>query len=783
MELVREIGEELKSSYIDYAMSVIIGRALPDVRDGLKPVQRRILYAMHEMGLTSNRPYRKCARIVGDVLGKYHPHGDSAVYDALVRMAQDFSMRYTLVDGQGNFGSIDGDVAAAMRYTEARLTKIAEEMLEDIEKDTVDFVPNFDATLKEPSVLPSKVPNLLINGSSGIAVGMATNIPPHNLKEICDAIVEVVRNPLISNEELMKIVKGPDFPTGGVIVGKEGIEQVYSTGKGKLILRGKVEVEDEAIVIKEIPYQVNKAKLVEKIAELVKEGKLEEVKAVRDESDREGIRVVVELRRGDFNTVIKKLYAYTPLQTTFGVINLAIANGVPKIFNLKGMLEEFISHRREVIKRRTEYLLKKAEERFHILEGLKIALQNIDEVIELIKSSKSPEEAKKGLIEKFNLSEAQSNAILQMRLQRLTALEMESIINEYKELETRIKDFKEILALRERIDEILIKETVEIAEKYGDERRTQIVIERGEINYEELITREDNLVVITSEGYMKRMDMNTFRTQRRGGVGVIGVSLRQNDVPKLISVCNTHDRLLLFTNAGKAYWINAYELPKQDRTGRGTHIKNFISLSEEEKIVSVISVPEFKGEVVILTADGYIKRTRLEEFENAKRAGVIAGGKIAFARLCDGEEVLISTRLGLTARFRVEDIPVYSRSAKGVKAIKLQKNDSICWVTTASGEGYLLTLTDKGFGKRTKKDEYRLTNRGAKGVRNIRLTKRNGEVVFSEFVKGDEELLTFSHDGYAFKTAVKTISVHGRNSSGVSVSKKGIECAVVIKSS
>lgn len=780
MELVREISEELKSSYIDYAMSVIVGRALPDVRDGLKPVQRRILYAMHEMGLLSNRQYRKCARIVGDVLGKYHPHGDSAVYDALVRMAQEFSMRYTLVDGQGNFGSIDGDMPAAMRYTEARLTKIAEEMLEDIDKDTVDFVPNFDSTLKEPSVLPSKIPNLIVNGASGIAVGMATNIPPHNLGEICKAIIECVRNPDITVKELMKIVKGPDFPTGGVIVSGENLEQVYSTGRGKIIVRGRIEVEENSVVIREIPYQVNKAKLVEKIAELVSEGKLDEVKAVRDESDREGIRIVIELRRRDYDTVINKLYAFTPLQTTFGVINLAIVNGVPRVLNLKEMIQEFINHRRNVIRRRTKFLLKKAEERFHILEGLKIALQNIDEVVSLIKSSKSPEVARKSLMERFDLSDSQANAILQMRLQRLTALEMESIIGEYEQLRRKIEEYRNILASEEKINEILVDETREVAEKYGDERRTKVLRGSEEFTSEDLISREDNLVVVTEDGYIKRMDLENFRTQRRGGVGVIGVSLRENDTPKIVSICNTHDRLLFFTSK-KAYWINAYEIPKQDRTGKGVHVKNFISLSNDEKVVSVISVPEFKGELVILTEDGYIKRTKLEEFENAKRAGVTAGNGIIFARVCGGEEILISTRLGLTARFRKSNIPVYGRSAKGVKALKIQENDSIAWMSVGGDEGYLLTLTSKGYGKRTPVSEYRLTSRGAKGVRNIKLMKKNGEVVFSEYVLGDEELITLSSDGYAFKTKVKSIPKQGRNSSGVVVSRKGIKCALILK--
>ena len=777
MEIVREISEELKTSYIDYAMSVIVGRALPDVRDGLKPVQRRILYAMYEMGLTSNKPYRKCARIVGDVLGKYHPHGDSAVYDALVRMAQDFTMRYPLIDGQGNFGSLDGDEPAAMRYTEARLTKIAEEMLEDIDKDTVDFVPNFDNTLKEPSVLPSKIPNLLINGSSGIAVGMATNMPPHNLTEICDAIIAFINNPDISIEDLAKIVRGPDFPTGGEIVGVEGIIEAYKTGRGRIVVRGKVEFEKRAIVIKEIPYSVNKARLVEKIAELIKDGKLEEVKTVRDESDREGIRIVVELR-GDAKTALNKLLTFTNLQTTFGIINLALVNGEPKILNLKDLIFEYVKYRREIIRKRTEFELKKAKERLHIVEGLKKAVEDIDNVVNLIKTSESPKQAKERLIKRYSLSERQAEAILQMRLQKLTNMEIETLLNEYANLIEKIEKYKSILSSITKIDEIIVKEVEEIKEKYGDDRRTKIVEKDDEIKVEELIAKEDNLLVLTKNGFIKRMDIRSFRLQDRGGVGVLGIQLK-DDIPEITIKCNSHDKLLFFTNLGKAYWIHAYDIPKQSRTSRGINIRTFLSIKENEKIVSVVPIENFDGHVIILTADGHIKRTRLTEFTNAKKSGVIAGNEIAFARRCDGSDVFISTKKGYAVRFNIKNIPELGRSAKGVKALKLRKEDSIANITTLRGEGFILTLTENGYGKRTDEKQYRATNRGTMGIINIKVTQKTGEVVASEYVKGDEELVTFSKDGYVLKMAVNKIPIKGRNASGVLISKRGITCATI----
>lgn len=782
MELVREISEELKTSYIDYAMSVIVGRALPDARDGLKPVQRRILYAMYEMDLFSNRPYRKSARIVGDVLGKYHPHGDTAVYDALVRMAQDFNLRYPLVDGQGNFGSIDGDEAAAMRYTEARLAKIAEEMLADIDKETVDFVPNFDSTLKEPVVLPARIPNLLINGASGIAVGMATNMPPHNLAEVCDAIVAYIRNPDISVEELMRFVRGPDFPTGGIIYGRAGIEEAYLTGKGKIVVRGRVEIEKNAVIIKEVPYQVNKAKLVEKIAELIKEGKLGEVRTVRDESDREGIRVVVELKHdADAEVVIRKLYSYTALQSTFGVINLALVDGEPRLLNLREMIAEYVKHRREVVRRRTAFDLRKAEERLHIVEGLKKALEDVDNVVQLIKASASPSEAKTKLMEAYDLSEKQADAILQMRLQKLTSIEVDALMKEYEELKAKIAELKSILASEEKIDDIIATELTEIKEKYGDERRTEIVDDEAEIDAEELIAEEQNILVVTRDGYIKRVDMDAFRVQSRGGVGVIGASIKEGDLPAVLTICNTKHRLLIFTEK-KCYWVEAYRIPKMDRTARGVHIRKFISLEEGEKVVSVISLPDFSSELLILTEDGHIKRIKAEEFENAKRAGIAASsGRIISVRLVEGDEVLIATRKGMAVRFSLSDVPSYGRTARGVKAIRLRKGDSIASMTTITNDGDILTLTDRGYAKRTPVREYRLTSRGSLGVINIRLGARNGEVILSEFVKGHEELLTFSPDGYALRVNVSEISRQGRTARGVLLSRKGVICGVVIR--
>ncbi len=780
MEIVKDISEELKSSYIDYAMSVIVGRALPDVRDGLKPVQRRILYSMFEMGLLSNKPYKKSARVVGEVLGKYHPHGDQAVYDALVRMAQDFNMRYPLIDGQGNFGSVDGDEPAAMRYTEVRLTRIAEEMLVDIDKKTIDLVPNFDATLKEPSVLPSKIPNLLINGSSGIAVGMATNIPPHNLREVCDAIIAYINDEDIEIEELMKYIKGPDFPTGGIIVGIAGIKEAYKTGRGKITVRGRAIVEDRAIIIKEIPYQVNKANLVEKIAELVREGKIEDVKAVRDESDREGIRIVLELRaNANSDVILKKLYKFTPLQITFGVINLALVDGEPRILNLKELIAEFVKHRREVIRRKTVYELKKSEERLHIVKGLKIAVENIDETISLIKESENASLAKEKLKERFNLDDRQVDAILQMRLQKLTTLEIESLNREFEELERKIRKLKDILEIRRRIDEIIIKELEELRDKYGDERRTTILEEDEKILEEDLIVEEENLLIITKGGYVKRLDINAFRTQARGGVGVIGAVLKNDDKISCLSVVRSTDKLLLFTNKGRCYWVNAFEIPKLDRTSKGENVRKFIHLSEGEFIVSAIP---FNGkDLIVLTKNGFIKRIKSSEFENAKRAGIAASPEeILLVKPVEGKDVIISTRGGMLLRFGIAEIPIYGRTARGVKAIKLRENDEIAWMDCGSGDEIVI-LSENGYGKRCRVENFRKISRGNQGVICMKTDEKRGGVIFSEFVKADR-LFAISKDGQAIMVNINQISLQGRNAAGVIVSRSGIHRAVQVLS-
>ena len=776
MELIRDISEELKSSYIDYAMSVIVGRALPDVRDGLKPVQRRILYSMHEMGLRHDKPYRKCARVVGHVLGHYHPHGDAPVYEALVRMAQDFVMRYPLIDGQGNFGSIDGDDPAAMRYTECRLTRLAEELLTDIDKETVDFQPNFDATLKEPVVLPAKLPNLLVNGSSGIAVGMATNIPPHNLKEVCDAIIAYIRNPEITVKELMRYIKGPDFPTGGIIVGVKGIKEAYETGKGRIVIRGKVEIEKGAIVIREIPYMINKAKLVEKIADLIKSGKLEEARTVRDESDREGIRIVVELKSGaDVNIALKKLYAHTPLQTTFGIINLALVDGEPKILNLKELIACYIDHRRDVVRRRTEFELKRAKDRLHIVEGLKIAVENLEEVINLIKESKSPEIAKKQLMERYGMSEKQADAILQMRLQKLTSAEISALMNEYEELRKRIAELSAILADRAKIDAIIVDELRELKCRYGDDRRTEILEREEEIKAEELVTMEENVVVFTKDGFFKRCEVE-FKAQGRGGVGVLGMPVREGDEPVFAVLCNTKQKLLIFSDASKAYWISVHDIPKQDRTGKGVNVRKFLGLAEDEKVVSAVAVDDFSDKefVVILTEDGYIKKTKLSEFANAKKAGIIASAsRIAFARMFKEGEVVIGTKNGYVVRFKAEDIPEKGRNARGVRAINLREGDSIAWMSVGKGRD-LLILTEDGLGKRTDLDEFRLKSRGSMGVIGIK-----GSLAVVEFIKSSKDVLIFTKDGYAIRVSVRRIPKQRRISKGVEVSKKGVACAIL----
>ncbi|MEM0316327.1 MAG: DNA topoisomerase (ATP-hydrolyzing) subunit A, partial [Archaeoglobaceae archaeon] len=721
--------------------------------------------------LRSDKPFRKCARIVGEVLGKYHPHGDAAVYDALVRLAQDFTMRYPLIEGQGNFGSIDGDPPAAMRYTEARLAKIAEEMLADIEKETVDFMPNFDATLREPLVLPSKIPNLLVNGSSGIAVGMATNIPPHNLAEVCDAVIFCIENPDAKVEDLIKFIKGPDFPTGGEIVGTEGIEEAYKTGRGKIIVRGTVEVEKDRIVIKEIPYMVNKARLIESIAELVKEGKMEEVKTIRDESDREGIRIVIELK-GSANSALRKLYTHTNLETTFGIILLALHNSEPKVMNLLELIQCFVDHRRDVTKRRISHELKKAKERLHIVEGLKIAIENLDEAITIIRTSKSPSEAKKSLMEKFNLSEAQAEAILQTRLQKLTSLEIEALIAEHAELVKSVNEMEQILSDPKKIDEIVVKEMKEIKEQYGDSRRTRIVAKA-----EDFREVEETILIMTSAGFAKRVDFSAFKKQERGGVGVIATQLDENDEIAVFKTCRSDEKILIFTDSGRAFWVDVEEIPKLDRTANGVSLKKFIRL-ENEKIVSAFGVRDFEGFAIIVTEKGHIKRVSLEEFKNAKRAGIIASTeKIAFADLLKGDDVFLITSNGYVLRVNAEKIPLYSRSSKGVIAMSLRENDTIAFVASGNGNE-LLIASENGYGKRCNISEFRTMNRGAKGVVGYKVTEKTGKVAFAE-ICGSGDLFLLSRDGYCVRMNLEDVPVQHRNSSGVVLSRRGIKRGLV----
>ncbi len=767
MELIRDISEELKDSYIDYAMSVIVGRALPDVRDGLKPVQRRILFAMHEMGLTSAKPFRKCARVVGEVLGKYHPHGDAAVYDALVRLAQNFVMRYTLVEGQGNFGSIDGDSAAAMRYTEARLTKLAEEMLADISKDTVNYVPNFDSTLKEPAVLPSKIPNLLINGCSGIAVGMATNIPPHNLKEVCDAIIAFIRNPEISVDELMTYIKGPDFPTGGVIVGVEGISSAYKTGRGRIIVRGKAEIDKNKIIIREIPYLVNKSRLVESIAELAKEGKINEIKGIRDESDREGIRIVIEVK-GKPDLVLKKLYAYSNLQTTFGVINLALVQDEPKILNLKELISHYVEHRREVTRRKIRFELKNARRRLHVLEGFIKIIEDLDTAIKLIRDSKSPTEAKKSLSENYNLTDVQAQEILKIRLEKLTKLEIHSIKSEYRELLEKIAEYENILSDPKRIDDILISELNDIKNKYGDNRRTEILPFEKEIDFRDLIESEENIIVVTDDGLIKRINAEAIEKRTIGNVG-------QLDAVSVLTSCKSDQKLLLFTALGKAYWINAYEIPESEKD-KGVSLRRYIKLMRNDKIVSVIGLDDFKGDVIVLSPDGYVKRVSSSEFENAKRAGIRASSsRILHAIPLKGEDVIIATRKGRVLRLKASEIPKHGRNARGVIAIRL-RDDEICSISNRSGE-FLITLTENGFAKRTNLDEFRILSRGSMGVASHKINEKSGKLVLAEIC--NEGKLIILERGNLLSIELNRIPLRKRNSLGVRVSKKGVRKAFV----
>jgi len=772
----KQIEQEVKSSFLDYAMSVIVDRALPDIRDGLKPVHRRILYGMHTMGMFHNKPYKKSARVVGEVLGKYHPHGDVAVYDSIVRMVQPFSLRYPLIDGQGNFGSVDGDSAAAMRYTEVRLSKIAEEILTDIDKDTVDFKPNFDNTLKEPEVLPAKLPNLLINGSSGIAVGMATNIPPHNIREVIDATVEVIGNPDIEIEDLMQIIKGPDFPTRGIIYGKEGIVDAYKTGRGRVVIRAKVSIETDKknnIIIEELPYQVNKARLIENIVELVKLKKIEGISDIRDESDKRGIRVFIKLKTdANPNMVLNQLYAHTSLQTTFGVIMLALVDGVPKILDLKEIINEYLKYRENVVIRRTKYELSQAEKRAHILEGFVKALDNIDEVIQIIKKSENVETAKKRLIERFEFTEVQSDAILKMQLQRLTNLEREKIRKELAELKGLISKLKAILASRDKIFQIIKEELLEIKEKYGDERRTEITYATGEIEEEDLIPEENVAVTLSHLGYIKKISIDEYRLQRRGGKGVIGMGTKEEDFTKAVFTCSTHDYILFFTNKGKVYWLKAYHIPTAGRTAKGRAIINLIQTERDEKISAAIPLSNFEGYLFMATKKGTVKKTELKDYSNPRKTGIIAidlreEDELVNVVLTDGnKDIILSTKKGKCMKFSENDVRPTGRNTMGVRGIRLQ-NDTVVSLDIAEKGKTLFTITEGGYGKRTRMEEYPIHRRGGKGVINIRL--KHGDVVSSKCIDKDDEILVITEKGIMIRIKAKDVSIIGRSTQGVRV--------------
>jgi len=776
------IEDEMKTSYIDYSMSVIVGRALPDVRDGLKPVHRRILYGMQDQGMTHDKPYKKSARIVGDVMGKYHPHGDAAIYDTMVRLAQDFNMRYTLADGQGNFGSIDGDAAAAMRYTEVRMDRIAEEMLADIDKDTVDFVPNYDGSMKEPVVLPSKFPNLLINGSTGIAVGMATNMPPHNLSEIIDAVTMTIDNPDVELQELMSVVKGPDFPTGAYIFGSAGFLSAYKTGRGIVKMRAKTSVEEhknkESIIIDEMPYQVNKARLIESIAALVREKKISGISDLRDESDKDGIRVVMELSRGtNADVVLNQLYKHTQMESTFGIINLALVDGQPEVLTLKQLIQHFIDHRVEVITRRSQFELEKARKRAHILEGLQIALDHIDQVISLIRASKTVEEARNGLMANFDLSEEQAKAILDMRLQKLTGLEREKIDNEHKELMETIKWLLELLADRNKILNIIKEELTSIRDRYGDARRTQIIEGGVDLEDEDLIPVEDVVVTISNSGYIKRMPVDTYRQQRRGGRGVIGMDTKEADFVEDLFLASTHDYILFFTDTGRVYWKKVYEIPDASRQSRGKAIINLIEVDSGEKITAQIPVKTFESSQYIIKATrfGVVKKTKLSAFKNPRRGGIIAitldeGDELEIVKLTDGtKDIIIGSRHGKAIRFKEVDVRPTGRGARGVRGIRLVGDDYVVGMDIVSDDAALLTITENGFGKRTEFNEYRKMNRAGQGVITIISSIRNGLVVDVKAIKESDELMITTSNGIIIRVPVSDIRVQGRNTQGVKI--------------
>ncbi len=782
--ILRYLEDEMRSSYIDYSMSVIVQRALPDARDGLKPVHRRILYSMYEGGITSGKPYKKAARVVGDVLGKYHPHGDTAVYDAMVRMTQDFSLRYTLIDGQGNFGSIDGDNPAAMRYTEARLEKIAEEMLSDIDKNTIEFKQNYDASLEEPTVLPAKLPNLLINGSSGIAVGMATNIPPHNIVEVIDGVINLIDNPELNTLDLMENIKGPDFPTGGIIYGTQGIIQAYHTGRGLIKIRARTNVEPmkgdkKRIIITELPYQVNKAHLIENIAQLVKEKRIDGITDLRDESDREGMRVVIELRRDVLEDVIlNQLYKHTSMATTFGIINLALVNNQPKILTLKETLEQYILHRREVVKNRTQFELDKAENRIHLVKGLLIALEHIDAVIDVIRKADTAENAGMALMTKFELSKEQTKAILDMRLQKLTSLEGKKLDDEHKELVKNIADFKDILASETRISEIIKEELTEIKDKYHDERRTEIETDVVEIELEDLIPVEDVVITITNTGYIKRLPIDTYKQQRRGGKGMIGIRTKEEDYVVDVFITSTHNYILFFTNHGKVYWLKAYRIPVGDRYAKGKAIVNLLpKLAEGEAIQAMIPVHEFneKYHVVFVTRNGTIKKTPLISYSHPRENGIWAiklaeNDELVDVKLTDGsKEIVIGTADGKANRFNENEARDMGRYTTGVRGIKLRPGDEVRGLAVVEPESVLLTITENGYGKRSKVDDYRHTHRGSQGVINIKTDERNGRVINVLEIDEDNELIVTSQNGLVIRMPVKGISLIGRATKGVRI--------------
>lgn len=775
-----DIKEKMRKAYLDYSMSVIVSRALPDVRDGLKPVHRRIIYGMHVLGLTPDSVYRKSAKLVGDVMGRYHPHGDIAIYEAAVRLAQDFNTRYTLVDGQGNFGTVDGDGAAAPRYTELRMTKIAQEMLRDINKDTVDFIPNYDENEEEPTVLPSRFPNLLVNGSAGIAVGMATNMAPHNLKEVIDGTIKYIENEDITIEELMTSIKGPDFPTGGYIMGTSGIKDAYTTGRGKVTVRAVAEIEEvknrRRIVVTEIPYQVNKSTMIMKVAELVKDKKIEGISGIRDESSRKGMRVVFDLKRdANPNVVLNKLYKNTQMQTTFGIINLALVNGVPKILNLKELISHYVDHQIEVVTRRTKYDLDKAKKRAHIVEGLKIALDNIDRIIEIVRSSQTDQDAKEVFTKEFGLSDIQGQAILDMRIKRLTGLEREKLDEEYNELLEKIKEFTNILENHEILMGIIKDELLEIKDKYGDLRRTVIKPSKGEIELSDIIKEEDVVITLTQYGYIKRMPEGTYKPQRRGGRGISALTTKEEDFVNDLFITSTHDSILFFTNLGRVYRLKAYEIPESSRQSKGTAIINILNLSPEEKVQSIIPVSKYDPSlnIIMATKNGLIKRISFSEFENIRRTGIIGitlkeNDSIISTRLTKGdEEVILVTKKGMSIRFSENDIRLTGRSSMGVKSIELNEGDEVVSFDIVDDNKYLLVISEKGFGKMTEMKEYRSQTRGGKGIITYKTKEKTGDLISAKVIDKGDEIMMITSNGVIIRIETDGISVMGRSTSGV----------------